>query len=105
MDNQTLVTIGKKLKELEKLFESLSLENTSNQNKLKGKNKILFDYFEKNKGKIVNKDKIAEIIWNNPDITDWAINQVISRFRKKLKKIGINPKKLETINKIGYKWN
>ena len=105
MDQQTLLTIGKRLKELEKLFNNLSIADINNQSKLRGKNKILLDHFENSKSKIINKDEIAEIIWDNPDVTDWAINQVISRFRKKLKKLGINPKRLETINNRGYMWN
>jgi len=62
MDQQTLLTIGKRLKELEKLFNNLSIADINNQSKLRGKNKILLDHFENNKSKIINKDEIAGII-------------------------------------------
>src|SRR3989344_9245494 len=59
-------------------------------------NKLIV-YLEKSKNKLINRDEIAEIIWkdfNDIDYSDWAIDQIISRFRKKLKRAGIDPQRL-----------
>jgi DNA-binding winged helix-turn-helix (wHTH) protein len=66
----------------------------------------IYNYFSKNKNKLVEKEKIAEIVYgkNNEDYSDWSIDQIISRFRKKLAKGGIDPTQLKTIKGRGYKW-
>lgn len=96
-----------------KVFDNLSIFNAENtekilKNRLRGKYKILHLYLTKNKKQIISKDDMADIIWdqkNDEFASDWAINQVISRFRKKLIKFGVDPTRLETVNGKGYIWN
>lgn len=39
---------------------------------------------------------------NSDDYSDWAIDQFISRFRKKLKQIGVSSGILKTVKGKGY---
>lgn len=76
------------------------------KNILNGWELDVYNLFLKNKNKIVDREEIAEVIWNSneADYTDWAVDQKISRFRKKIHKYGLDPKFLETIKGRGYKW-
>lgn len=74
---------------------------------LEGKDKKIFSTFINSKNKLISKDQIAEIIWGeNYDefYSDWTIDQTVSRFRKKIEKLGITPEALTTIKGKGYKW-
>jgi DNA-binding response OmpR family regulator len=42
---------------------------------------------------------------NGEDISLWAIDQAVSRFRKKLAEAGTDPELLKTIKKKGYIWS
>lgn len=57
--------------------------------------------------KLFTREEIAEILWGNNSYdkySDWAIDQRISLLRKKLHKIGIPPKNLQTLKSLGYRW-
>lgn len=74
----------------------------ANDNELK-----IFNFLNKNKNKLISKENLADIVWGNnedADYSDWAIDQIISRFRKKMIKAEIDPQVLETVKGKGYKW-
>jgi len=75
------------------------------RNLLNGWELEVYNLLLKNKNKVVTREKIASTIWGDDesDYTDWAIDQKISRFRKKVSKYGLNPDFLETIKGRGYK--
>lgn len=59
------------------------------------------------KGKIVSRDRIAEIIWSkdtDEKYSDWAIDQTIARIRKKLGKLYVSPKNILTARGKGYRF-
>lgn len=65
-------------------------------------------YFQKNKGKLITKELLAQAIWGNnylEEYSDWSLDQKISRLRKKMFKYGIDPENLQTIKGKGYIWN
>lgn len=65
--------------------------------------KVLKQLF-KNKGGIVERERIARRMWNKDwteKYSDWAIDQLISRIRQKLKTLWINPSILQTHKKKG----
>lgn len=67
--------------------------------------KILF-LLLKNKGKIVNRDKIAQQLWQDKwtdKYSDWAIDQAVSTLRNKLEKLWINPNIIKTVKGKGFK--
>lgn len=57
-----------------------------------------------NKGKVVSREKIAETLWAEEwteKYSDWAIDQLISKLRKKLTRLWINPEILATRKRRG----
>jgi hypothetical protein len=64
----------------------------------------VYDYLQKNKGKIVSREDIAKMMWGelwNEKYSDWAIEQVISKMRKK---VGFDKQVvIKTVPKLGYK--
>jgi hypothetical protein len=69
--------------------------------------KDIYSLLAKNKRRLIKKENIAKVIWGQnyaEKYSDWAVDQVISRFRKKISKAGIDPKSLSTIKGKGYKW-
>lgn len=66
----------------------------------------LLNYFKKNSGEIIDKSIIIDILRpeNNEEITFWAIDKAISRFRNKLVRSGIDPIILKTVKGKGYIW-
>lgn len=58
-----------------------------------------------NKRKIVSRDKISRVVWGETweeKYSDWAIDRLIHRIRKKLNKLCIDEKLLKTIKKKGF---
>lgn len=55
------------------------------------------------KGKIVPREKLADFLWpnNTGDYSDWALDSIISRIRKKLGTLGIPPETLSVQKKHG----
>lgn len=57
------------------------------------------------KKKIVSRDKIAQAIWGKDweeKYSDWAIDRLSHRIRKKFKLLGLNEKLLKTVKKKGF---
>jgi len=86
-------------------LEQQAKEKTTDLTK---KEKSLFDFLASRKEKLCRRDEIEEAVWSeyqeSPDmaISDWAIDQLITRLRKKLKLKG-NSHKLVTLRNRGYK--
>jgi DNA-binding winged helix-turn-helix (wHTH) protein len=60
----------------------------------------------KEPNKLKTRDDIGDILWGKDQFdkySDWAIDQLISKLRKKMQKIGIIKEKLVTIRGKGYK--
>ncbi len=68
-----------------------------------GQEMLVYRYLETAKGKIVSKEKIAEIIWGREweqKYSDWALDKLISRLRKKVVALDI-PEKIRVIKGKG----
>ena len=65
----------------------------------------ILQLFDKNQGKLVTRDQLINTL-SDPtrEYSDWAIDQIISRFRKKMSLSGIDPSDLTTVKGKGYKW-
>ena len=64
--------------------------------------------FLQKKGEIVTRDEIAAILWptNTQDnYSDWAIDQIIARLRKRLSELYLSPKLLRSVRGKGYLLN
>lgn len=60
----------------------------------------------KNQGKILTKQRIYEEVWGEEYVYDDSnIMAIISRLRKKLEENPRNPKYIQTIKGIGYRFN
>ncbi len=55
-------------------------------------------------GSIVPREAVATAVWGD-DYTDWALDRLISRLRKKLGSLSIDPSTLVTLKKRGFRWN
>ena len=64
----------------------------------------LLEILIKNKGRVVSKEIIFDKIWDNEYKNSKIIATHISKLRKKLDDDAINPKFIETIPGIGYKF-
>lgn len=67
----------------------------------------LLAFFLKEPNKVHSRDKIAETIWGKESYekySDWAIDQLMSKLRKKLKTLGADGKALMTVRGRGYKF-
>lgn len=62
--------------------------------------------FAENQGKILTKQKIYEAVWKESYVYDDSnIMAVISRLRKKMEKQPGNPRYIQTVKGIGYRFN
>mgnify|MGYP000988183387 CR=1 FL=1 len=63
-------------------------------------------FFAKQQGKILTKQRLYEEVWKEPYVYDDSnIMAVISRIRKKIEENPSNPKYIQTIKGIGYRFN
>lgn len=63
-------------------------------------------FFANNQGKILTKQRIYEEVWGEEYVYDDSnIMAIISRLRKKLEENSGNPKYIQTIKGIGYRFN
>ena len=88
--------------------EFLLAENGFSENDLirkLSKNEMeLIDYLRNNVHKVVSREDLARVWWNNNwenKYSDWAIDQIIYRLRRKIKKIVI-PYKILSKNGQGF---
>jgi len=67
----------------------------------------LLKTFLKNPNKIISRDMLAEILWQEDSYekySDWAIDRLACRLRKKLQEWNIPPSSIQTIRGRGYRW-
>lgn len=60
------------------------------------------------KNKLVTRDEIAKRIWTantEEHYSDWAIDQLIARIRKRLAELSFSPKQVQTVRGKGYRLN
>jgi hypothetical protein len=64
----------------------------------------LWTEINNSKGKIIKKERVIEVLRSESidTVSFWAIDQAISRFRKKLDRAGIDSEQLRTIKGKGY---
>ncbi|MBU1326735.1 helix-turn-helix domain-containing protein [Patescibacteria group bacterium] len=65
----------------------------------------LLAYFLQHKGEVITKDQIGELLWQDKwseNGSDWAIDQVMRRLRKKLFQLSIDKNTIRTIKGKGY---
>ncbi|MBL8015250.1 MAG: winged helix-turn-helix domain-containing protein [Candidatus Doudnabacteria bacterium] len=67
----------------------------------------LWAHCKENAGQLIDKDAAAITLrpQNSLDISLWALDKAVSRFRAKLAKAGIDPENLKTIKGKGYIWH
>lgn len=66
----------------------------------------LWKTFHSRSRKLVEKEEIINILRpKKENVSLWAIDQAMSRFRKKLARAGIDPEQLKTVKGKGYIWN
>lgn len=61
----------------------------------------------KNANKVYSRDDIADILWGKESFekySDWAIDKVIFFLRRKIKAIGVDSQKIQSIRNRGYRW-
>ncbi len=66
----------------------------------------ILGFFLKQPNKLHSRDTIAEALWGKESYekySDWAIDQLMSKLRKKLGKLGLEEKILVTVRGRGYK--
>jgi hypothetical protein len=64
--------------------------------------KALHHLIEKT-GELVTYDELADLVWGIGEFkTYWALNKIIERMRDKLKKMGIEPTRIESVRGQGY---
>lgn len=66
--------------------------------------KALWRLFTTSAGKLVSKESVFALLrpQGGDNVTDWTIDQAMSRFRKKLARAGIDPTLIKTIKRKGY---
>lgn len=58
------------------------------------------------RGKMISRESLGKAIWGDDgDFTDWALDQVVRRLRKKLMKFGISWQIFQTVKGDGYRVN
>lgn len=63
-------------------------------------------FLAKNQGKILTKQRIYEEVWAEPYVYDDSnIMAIISRLRKKIEENPKDPKYIQTVKGIGYRFN
>lgn len=65
----------------------------------------LLSLFLKESNKLHSRDRIGEVLWGEESYekySNWAIDQIVSKIRKKLKELGVKPR-LVTVRGRGYK--
>lgn len=82
------------------LVESNPIEEVLSQRELD-----ILSFFLRNANKVISREEIAEIIWGSDSIeeySEWAIDQAISRLRKKINDNAYSPKYLKTLKGRGF---
>lgn len=66
----------------------------------------LLEHIRQNPNKEISRESVISLLRPNSheNTTDWALDQTISRLRKKLARAGIDPDQLKTLKGRGYIW-
>lgn len=87
-------------------LEERSITGINGKFELPPKEFDLLLFCAKNQGKILTKQKIYEAVWGEPYVYDDSnIMAIISRLRKKIEENSGNPKYIQTVKGIGYRFN
>lgn len=87
-------------------LEERSITTINGKFELPPKEFDLLLFCAKYQGKILTKQNIYEAVWGEPYIYDDSnIMAIISRLRKKIEKDPGNPKYIQTVKGIGYRFN
>lgn len=87
-------------------ISSRSVEIEGEKIELCGKEFDILLYCAQNQGKILTKKQIYEQVWGEEYVyDDNNIMSVISRIRKKIEKDSSNPRYIQTVKGIGYRFN
>lgn len=91
---------------LEINLEERSITTVNGTFELPPKEFDLLLFCAKNQGKILTKQIIYEAVWGEPYVyDDNNIMAIISRLRKKMEEDSGNPKYIQTVKGIGYRFN
>lgn len=66
----------------------------------------LFSELVRDRGKLVRRDTVGQVLWGKASYekySDWAIDQLMSKLRRKIKSLGIDGN-ITTIKGVGYKF-
>ena len=87
-------------------ISSRSVEIKGEKIELCGKEFDILLYCAQNQGKILTKKQIYEQVWGEEYVyDDNNIMSVISRIRKKIEKDSSNPRYIQTVKGVGYRFN
>lgn len=87
-------------------LDNRSIKTVSGLYELPPKEFDLLLFCVKNQGKILTKQRIYEEVWGEQYVYDDSnIMAIISRLRKKLEENPSNPKYIQTVKGIGYRFN
>lgn len=67
----------------------------------------ILEYLIENKGRVITKRQLLEYNWDidGDFVNESTVNVTINRMRKKMEKDTANPKWIQTVFGIGYKWS
>ncbi|MBM3210949.1 hypothetical protein FJZ33_01930, partial [Candidatus Poribacteria bacterium] len=85
--------------------DRLFIGNKEITGRMSYKERIFMLSMVSSKKKIVSRDKVAQAIWGKDweeKYSDWAIDRLAHRIRKKLRSLGIDEKLLKTVKKKGF---
>ena len=87
-------------------FDSRSIHAVNGDYELPPKEFDLLLFLAKNQGKILTKQQIYENVWGEDYVYDDSnIMAIISRLRKKIEENPGNPRYIQTVKGIGYRFN
>lgn len=101
----TLIEQESKLNKFILRENNLFIGNVDITLKLTKKERIFVSLLLSTKKRVISRDTVAKAIWGKnweEKFSDWAIDRLVHRVRKKLKSLGIDEKLLKTIKKKGF---
>lgn len=101
----TIIEQENKLNKFKVRENNLFIGNIDITMKLTKKERILMLLLLSTKKRVISRDTAAKAIWGKDweeKYSDWAIDRLVHRVRKKLKSLGIDEKLLKTVKKKGF---
>lgn len=85
---------------------SVLLDNQNVTNRFGALEKRALVCLLKKQGNLVNREELGEAVWINvvDSYSDWALDRIVSRLRKKIKKLNVDADRLVTHKKAGWLW-